>query len=611
MRKKIRIIFLVFIATFFCYSLDVQAAVKGEGGTSYCFLCDDSNSERYKWEQQLIKRIKAIKEAAGGDSINEIALAATIMHREDTIKAIKSRYNDNFDEEKFKNNMDAIFKDSSYDSGEATNDVDLDEDSGITQGQIDLLEAAAIVMKSSSQGGSYNEESYKEALAGDTLTPNVGLEDTVFCASSFLGSGLATIGDTVYSAVTNQPVTSGRWYDREKMCSNGYIGGAYNITTETVSDDETRKARKEAIANEIIDLVHFYCKISGECEEEEGQSGDVCAVPGASLSGNTQAKDFKATTQAELFEEVGPSAMADYNSSGVFASVTLAQLRLESDFPLSQLAIQNNNLFGIKCGGYSSCTGGWNTSEYENGSYIQIQDSFRKYKSVEESISDHSNFLKVNSRYVTAGVFDAKTPEEQITRIWSAGYATDPEYVSKVMSIINENKLTKWDVKGSSANSNNCVGDYDYNGKVTNMMQKVVDEATARAKASNGYDNSCEGWAEEVWTAATGLSRNNQISAYDAWMNFKVSTSKDNIPPGAMVYGSGTHYCVPGECYPEPQNPYGHVGIYLGNGKVADQGGVQDLEAWIGWQSGDCHGQTGWFGWGWYNNVDLTKTANT
>ena len=606
MRKKVEMLFLVFIAAFFCFSFNVHAAIKGEGGTSYCVFCDRSDPERYKWEMQLIDRINAIKEAAGNDSINEIALAATIFHKEDSLKAVKSRYKTNFDKDKFKNNMDSIFKESSGSSEEATNNVELDEDSGITEGQVDLLEAAAIVMKSSAEGGKYNEEKYKEALAGDTLTPNVGVEDTIFCASSAIGSGLATIGDTVFSVGGNQPVTSGRWYDREKMCSNGYIGGAYNITKDTVPDEATRKARKEAIANEIIDLVHFYCNLSGDCEEEE-ENTDVCAVPGSSLSGNTQAKDFKAQTQAELFDEVGPSAMIDYNSSGIFASVTLAQLRLESGFPLSQLAIQNNNLFGIKCNGYNSCTDGWNTSEYENGGYIQIQDSFRKYKSVEESIGDHSNFLKVNSRYVTAGVFDAKTPEEQITRIWQAGYATDPVYVQSVMSLINENNLTKWDKKGSSANTNNCIGDYDYNGTVTNMMQKVVDEAKARATGI--YDNGCEAWAEEVWTAATGLTRNNQNSAYDAWLNFKVSTSKDNIPPGAMVYGSGSHYCVPGECYPEPQNPYGHVGIYAGNGKVVDQGGVQDLEAWINWQSGECHGHIGWYGWGWYNNVDLTKKS--
>ena len=130
-------------------------------------------------------------------------------------------------------------------------------------------------------------------------------------------------------------------------------------------------------------------------------------------------------------------------------------------------------------------------------------------------------------------------------------------------------------------------------------MQSVADIAAKRS--GGGYNNLCEEWAEKAWEKATGIKRELQPDAYTAWKNFGVSTDKDNIPVGAMVYGSG---------WPTEggnNNPYGHVAVYLGNGKVADQGGVQDLEEWSSKQYANCNGHKGYIGWGWQNGVDLTK----
>ena len=61
------------------------------------------------------------------------------------------------------------------------------------------------------------------------------------------------------------------------------------------------------------------------------------------------------------------------------------------------------------------------------------------------------------------------------------------------------------------------------------------------------------------------------------WNNFKNtgSTDKSNIPPGAIVVGSGAG---------SDGAIYGHVGIYLGNNMVAQNIGRHDvcsLERWI------------------------------
>ena len=127
-------------------------------------------------------------------------------------------------------------------------------------------------------------------------------------------------------------------------------------------------------------------------------------------------------------------------------------------------------------------------------------------------------------------------------------------------------------------------------------MQRVA--TTASNNSGGGYDGSCELWAETQWQNATGIQRELQPDARTAWSKYEVSSSKDNIPVGAMVYGTGSG------------SPYGHVAIYVGNGNVADQGGVTSLENWLSWQNKtNCYGETGWLGWGWQNNIDLSKNV--
>jgi len=135
--------------------------------------------------------------------------------------------------------------------------------------------------------------------------------------------------------------------------------------------------------------------------------------------------------------------------TGVFPSVKMAQMILESCWGRAKIG---NNMFGIKAKGKSSPY--WDgsatetkTTEFINGVSGKYKEPFRIYASVEDSIRDHSNFLKVNPRYKKAGLFDAKTPEEQAQVLQAAGYATDPEYSNKLISLITQYNLKELDVK--------------------------------------------------------------------------------------------------------------------------------------------------------------------
>ena len=173
--------------------------------------------------------------------------------------------------------------------------------------------------------------------------------------------------------------------------------------------------------------------------------------------------------------------------------------------------------------------------------------------------------------------------------------------IDSIDEIVKNNSDITFDYQGEAATKLTKIPSTEFasSGRVTDIMQKIADVASNNS--GGGYDNMCEAWAELQWQNATGMARECQPSTYDAYKAWGVSTSKDNIPVGAMVYGSGS------PTVDSVNNPYGHVGIYVGDGMVADQGGVVSLDQWISWQHANCDGHQGWLGWGWQNGIDLTK----
>jgi len=133
----------------------------------------------------------------------------------------------------------------------------------------------------------------------------------------------------------------------------------------------------------------------------------------------------------------------------LFPSVKMAQAALETGWGKSTIG-NANNLFGIKATGEHTpyWTGDMvNASTQENygSGNVTIQDNFRAYKTISDSIKDHSHLLLTLPRY--EAVKTAKTPEEQLQAIKDGGYATDPNYVSKLLNIINDYDLKQLDKK--------------------------------------------------------------------------------------------------------------------------------------------------------------------
>ena len=129
---------------------------------------------------------------------------------------------------------------------------------------------------------------------------------------------------------------------------------------------------------------------------------------------------------------------------GIDPRYLVAQAALETGWGKSVMrntdGSSSHNLFGIKA------TGNWDggearaiTSEYRDGQFVKETAAFRSYDSYQDSFHDLVSLLQNNSRYQDA-VKAADKPEQFVQELQKAGYATDPNYASKISQIARQMK---------------------------------------------------------------------------------------------------------------------------------------------------------------------------
>ena len=133
-----------------------------------------------------------------------------------------------------------------------------------------------------------------------------------------------------------------------------------------------------------------------------------------------------------------PIAVEQMERHNIPASITLAQGLLESGAGNSKLSRSSNNHFGIKA---DKSWKGKRTSSMDNGKLCY----FRKYNSVRDSYEDHSMFLVNRQRY--ASLFKLKKNDYKgwAKGLKKAGYAEDPAYPTKLISLIERYGLQRYD----------------------------------------------------------------------------------------------------------------------------------------------------------------------
>lgn len=161
-----------------------------------------------------------------------------------------------------------------------------------------------------------------------------------------------------------------------------------------------------------------------------------------------------------FIERLAPIAVKHGKAANVLPSLLLAQGILESASGTSELAVQANNLFGIKRGsGWTGEVYAKDSKEYSDmldreGNVIgwfSMVSEFRKYPSYAECVKDllhkytHGLTWEKHNRYsAVVGETDYKRAAQAV---FAAGYATDPTYPQKLIRVIEQNNLSKFDEK--------------------------------------------------------------------------------------------------------------------------------------------------------------------
>ncbi|MFJ4442821.1 flagellar assembly peptidoglycan hydrolase FlgJ [Pseudomonas sp. NPDC089422] len=181
------------------------------------------------------------------------------------------------------------------------------------------------------------------------------------------------------------------------------------------------------------------------------QVAKAIAIPdnGLRITGRAVAQPPLAPKKAfadsdEFVATMLPMAEQAAKRIGVDPRYLVAQAALETGWGKSVMrnsdGSSSHNLFGIKA------SSNWDgdsaraiTSEFRDGQFVKETAAFRSYDSYQDSFHDLVSLLQSNSRYQDA-VKSADNPEQFVRELQKAGYATDPNYASKISQIARQMK---------------------------------------------------------------------------------------------------------------------------------------------------------------------------
>lgn len=216
-------------------------------------------------------------------------------------------------------------------------------------------------------------------------------------------------------------------------------------------------------------------------------------------------------TIPEYITHYSEIAKAEMRRSGIPASITLAQGILESNYGNSKLAVRANNHFGIKCG-----------SNWKGPTFIQDDDTekecFRKYESVLHSYADHSNFLRGKERYTSLFNLDIRDYKGWANGLQKAGYATNPNYATLLIRLIEERNLERFDTEQKYA-----------------PLSKEEEEYFKSVQDKYYMFNGIKTVISQPNEMAMDIATKYDISL-SALLHYNDLTEGDYIPPGSKIY---------------------------------------------------------------------------
>lgn len=194
---------------------------------------------------------------------------------------------------------------------------------------------------------------------------------------------------------------------------------------------------------------------------------------------------------------------------GVPYEAMMGQAILESGHGGSSLTSVHNNFFGIKAdSSWRGASVTMPTTEVYNGKTVIVMADFRSYPTIEAGWTDHGLFINENERYKKA-LDHPGNPRLYIEEVAKAGYATDPNYASKVTALIGEiETIVKEENLAPPSSQIKLELVVDRNGSVSGS-------ATNNQLDNNCNNNSTGVVAGDIVATAKGLARQELTNSWE------------------------------------------------------------------------------------------------
>ena len=182
-------------------------------------------------------------------------------------------------------------------------------------------------------------------------------------------------------------------------------------------------------------------QLSGDVAMNRAATPDtIITLPsGEALSTKRFGQRVEAFPDRDAFiEQIKPIAEKLTANTAIPPQLAIGQAALETGWGSEVIADADgklsHNLFGMKASAQDDAAVEIASSEFLQGQWQQLKSRFKAYTGWAESITDYVAQLTSNPRY--AAVVKADSLEGKLAALQEAGYATDPNYASKISRII-------------------------------------------------------------------------------------------------------------------------------------------------------------------------------
>jgi flagellar protein FlgJ len=212
--------------------------------------------------------------------------------------------------------------------------------------------------------------------------------------------------------------------------ANGASGGLAGALGGGSGGDEGQSAALNALAR-----AYGNAQANGQLAMGKGYSANSALTPPIKGDGSSPKVDA-------FVDKLAEPAQAASAATGIPARFIIGQAALESGWGKSEIkksdGSTSHNVFGIKATkDWTGKTVSTVTTEYVNGKPQRTVEKFRAYDSYQEAMTDYASMLKGNPRYAQV-INSAHDVNGFANGMQRAGYATDPHYAKKLMSIMQK-----------------------------------------------------------------------------------------------------------------------------------------------------------------------------